>query len=491
MRKLLVLLFVAFGLISISAQNKQLLYDFNEIPQSLLLNPGTKPSFKWHVGVPVLSAFNLQAGSSGVTVNDLFANDGIDFTAKVRERVINSMTERDEFSLSGQLELFNAGFRSRNNPDIYYSFGMYGEGYLSQFWPKDLAILAFEGNANNLNRQFNFSDLTTQGEVVNVLHFGVNKQLDQDWTVGARAKLYSSVLEFKSKGNTGYFETTQGQDNILRNSVVANVELKTSGLQEFLDIIDEDTGTTQVDLMNRFVSRSLFGGNLGIGVDLGFTKSLGANSYFTASLLDLGFVYHSNAVKNYQVVGSASNEGLEIRLPDDLANFNDQLWQELIDDLEEQVDYSTNQASWLSLRPIKLYSSFRYNFGEQSTGGGRTRRDNCGCAYNVGGGSANDQQVGDYKNAVGGQLFVINRPKGSQAALTAFYQRRLGNFLALKTTYTVDKYSLSNIGLGLNFQAGPVNFYVLGDNLLAYSNIADSHYASFQFGFNILSWNSN
>lgn len=491
MRKIILLFILILGIKATNAQNKELLYDFYEIPQSLLVNPGVKTSYKWHVGVPVLSAFNLQAGSSGVTVNDLFANDGVDFTSKVRERVINSMSERDEFSLSGQLEVFSTGFRSKNNPDVYYSFGMYGEGYLSQFWPKDLAVLAFEGNANNLNRQFNFSDLTTQGEVVNVLHFGINKHIDETLTVGARAKLYSSVLEFKSKGNTGYFETTLGQDNILRNTVVADVELKTSGLQEFLDIIDEDTGTTQVDLMNSFISRSLFGGNLGVGVDLGFTKKIGGNSFFTASLLDLGFIYHSNAVKNYQVVGSANNEGLEIRLPEDLANFNDQLWQELIDDIEEQVDYSTNQEGWLSLRPVKLYSSFRYNFGEQNTGGGRTRRDNCGCAYNTGGASAVDQQIADYKNAVGGQLFVINRPKGPQAALTAFYQRRLGNVLALKTTYTVDKYTMSNVGLGLNFQAGPVNFYILGDNLLSYSNIADSHYASFQFGFNILSWNSN
>ena len=85
----------------------------------------------------------------------------------------------------------------------------------------------------------------------------------------------------------------------------------------------------------------------------------------------------------------------------------------------------------------------------------------------------------------------MNRPRGVQAALTAFYQKRLGRAMAFKTTYTIDKYSLSNIGLGLNFQAGPVNFYILGDNLLSYQNLADSHYLSLQFGFNIISWNDN
>jgi hypothetical protein len=86
---------------------------------------------------------------------------------------------------------------------------------------------------------------------------------------------------------------------------------------------------------------------------------------------------------------------------------------------------------------------------------------------------------------------MMKRPRGVQAALTAFYQRRFGRTLALKTTYTIDKYSWTNIGAGLNVQAGPVNFYVLADNLLGYANIADSHHVSLQFGFNIISWNDN
>ena len=59
----------------IHAQHKQLLYDFYEIPQSLMLNPGVKTPYKWHAGVPLLSGISIQAGTSGISVNDLFAND--------------------------------------------------------------------------------------------------------------------------------------------------------------------------------------------------------------------------------------------------------------------------------------------------------------------------------------------------------------------------------------------------------------------------------
>ena len=73
----------------ISAQNKQILYDFNEIPQSLLLNPGMETDFKWYVGVPLLSGVSGYVGSNGISINDIFANDGIDINVKVRERVLN------------------------------------------------------------------------------------------------------------------------------------------------------------------------------------------------------------------------------------------------------------------------------------------------------------------------------------------------------------------------------------------------------------------
>lgn len=478
----LLILASLFGSAFLSAQNKQLLYDFYEIPQSLMLNPGVKTPYKWHAGIPVLSGIGFQAGTSGITVNDLFANDGIDFTTKVRDRALYSMSPRDEFSGSGQIEVFYGGFRSANRPEDYYSFGMYGEGFTSVFWPKDLAILAFEGNANNLNRRFDLGHLTLQGEAVNVFHFGVNRKMSDKLNLGVRAKIYSSVFEFKSKRNSGYFVTTPGDDNILENTLVAELELQTSGFKELIDILDEDNNTTQKDLQKWLLGRSFFGGNLGLGADFGFTYQLNENTFLTGSILDVGFIYHSNGLENYTLNGAATNEGIEIILPEDLFQGNNDLWQELVDDLERLVPFGTDQNSFVSLRPIKLNASIRYNFGEGNSGGAP-----CYCGYDA----VNARDFFDYVNSVGGHLFVINRPKGPQAALTAFYQRRLGNVLALKTTYTVDKYSFSNIGLGLNLQAGPVNFYILADNLLGYRNVADSHYASFQFGFNIISWNDN
>ncbi|WP_190809642.1 DUF5723 family protein [Flagellimonas sp. S3867] len=477
------LLAALFGAITLHGQNKQLLYDFYEIPQSLLVNPGVKTLEKWHVGVPVLSGLSFQAGTSGVTVNDLFANDGIDFTTKVRERLIDGMSKRDDFSTTSQIDGFNIGFRGKNRPDDYYSFGMYGETDIIVYWPKDLAALAFEGNGGaNIGRSFDLGDLSLRGEMVNVAHFGVNRKISNTLTIGARAKVYSSIFQFQTIQNFGSFRTSQGQDNIFTTSITADMKLQTSGVEGIVDILEEDTGTTQRDLAKLFMKRVLFGGNLGLGFDAGFTHQLNPQTTITGSVLDVGFIHNSKDVRNYTVSGNASNEGITVFLPEDIPNLNNNLWEDLVDELEEAIPYEENDKSYISFRPVKVYGSIRYNFGE-----GSVFDENCGCGINAQGG----QNDAFYRNSVGGQLFFMKRPRGVQAAVTGFFQKRLGSGFSFKTTYTADKYSLTNIGLGLNLQMGPVNFYILGDNLLGYQNIPDSHYASLQFGFNIISWNDN
>ena len=82
MRKLVLISFLvcAFGY----AQNKQVLYDFASLPQTLLLNPGAEVGHKFHVGLPLLSQLSVQAGFTGFSVYDIFADDGIDINDKIR-----------------------------------------------------------------------------------------------------------------------------------------------------------------------------------------------------------------------------------------------------------------------------------------------------------------------------------------------------------------------------------------------------------------------
>ncbi len=474
---------VLWGSFSMHGQNKQLLYDFTEIPQALLINPGMETSYQWYAGVPTISGISLQAATSGVTVHDIFAADGLDINDKIRDRAIYGMQVTDELSGTYQIELLSGGFRRKSQPRNFYSFGIYHEGDAIGYWPKDLAILGYEGNADQLGRRFNLGHLKTRGEILNVFHFGVNHQVDKKLTLGARAKLYSGMLNFSSTNNSGYFVTTEGQNNLLANTISADIEFRTSGLDEIMDILDDDTVDNGPALKKLATKRGFLGGSLGLGVDLGFTYNLQEQLVLTGSLLDLGFIYQTADIRNFTLKGDATVEGVQIILPDALANPNADYWLDLVNEVKADVPYVENNQAYISFRPTKLYASLRYNFGQPMSS-----LDACDCNPAIAGRKSNRIQ---YANSLGGQLYMINRPRGPQAALSAFYLRRLGTVLALKTTYTVDKFSSTNIGLGLSLQAGPVNLYVMADNLLAYKNIADSHYQSFQIGLNIISWGKN
>lgn len=461
---------ILMGCLYAHGQNKQLLYDFTDIPQSLMSNPAADVDFKWYSGFPVLSGISFYAGSSGVSAFDLFADDGLDINAKVRDRLLNGMTISDELSGNYQIEFLNIGWRGKD-PDYFYSLGVYNEGDAIGYWFKDYAILAFDGNADTF-RRFDLSHLKTRGSIVNVYHFGVQKRASKKLVIGGRAKIYSGILDFTSTRNTGYLQNTEGQNNLISTTLDADLEMRTSGINEIRAAASEDLGSI-------ITKRALFGGDLGLGIDLGFTYYLNDQTLITGSLLDLGFIYHSSDPKNWTLRGNATSEGVQIILPGALVDPDADFYQQLIDDIEELAPFEENLKNYLTFRPTKLNASIRHNFGKQIED-----RGDCACGPNA----AQNSRAPRYANAFGGQLYAINRPRGPQTALSAFYLRRFGNVAAVKATYTVDKFSATNIGLGMNLQAGPVNLYFMADNLLGYRNLFDSRYASFQLGLNIISW---
>ncbi len=484
MKKLsLYLVALLFGGTILRAQNKQLLYDFKEIPQSLMVNPGVQVSYQWYAGIPALSGVSLQAATSGLTVHDIFADDGIDINQKVRERAVFGLNTRDEISGTFQIELLSGGFRGKYRQQDFYSFGMYLEGDAINYWPRDLAILAFEGNADMLDRRFDLSHLKTRGELVNVFHFGINREMDKNLTLGARAKLYSGIFNFHSTQNDGRFVTREGQNNLLSNTIVSDMRFRTAGLNEFRQALRDDNADEASAIREILTRKALLGGDLGLGVDFGFSYKLNEQTVVTGSVLDLGFIYNTKDVRTFTLNGSATTEGVEIIFPEALINPSADFWQDLVDEIEALVPFEENDKGYITFRPTKLYGSIRYDFGRPNL-----NQEDCNCDYRV---TGQQRSTIEYTNTAGGQIYIINRPRGPQAALTAFYQRRFGRALSLKATYTIDKFTFTNVGLGMNLQAGPVNFYVLADNLLGYQNIPDSHYASFQFGLNIISWGRN
>ena len=199
MRKL-ILLFVLLVSVKSNSQNKQILYNFTTVPQSLMTNPGADVAYKFYFGIPLLSGISANVGSSGFSAHDLFADNGVDFNVKLRD-VVFSSTRRDKAAINEQIELFSGGFRIKGEQDQYnshVSFGMYQEFDFLSYMPKDLAILALDGNDGYLGKVFDLGDLNVKAEMLTVLHIGYHKKVNDRLTFGFRGKIYSSIFNASS-----------------------------------------------------------------------------------------------------------------------------------------------------------------------------------------------------------------------------------------------------------------------------------------------------
>jgi hypothetical protein len=464
MRKIYLILIVIFQL-SGFAQNKEVLYNFTSIPQASLVNPGADVSYKFYFGIPVLSGVSANLGSSSFSAYDLFANNGVDFNDKVRNGINNS-SSKDKTHVNQQLELFSGGFRvGGRDSQSYISFGAYQEFDFLMYVPKDLAILAIDGNRDYIGKSFNLADLNVRAEVLSVFHVGFHKKLSEKLVLGGRAKLYSSGANATSTKNSGFIYTGQsvGTPNIYEQVIASHLELKTSGIATFTK--DEYEGNIPEDIAHN----TFFNGSLGFGIDAGMTYYFKENLQFTASVVDLGFINHTKDIETLSYKGTYNYKGANPSF--DPANKP----KDIFDEFDKAIPRDTLYNKYTTWRPTKFYSSIQYSFGESRS------NEDCNCK---------GKTTTNYANAVGGQLFIMSMPVEPFVALTAFYKRNIFEKLDFKATYTFDPYSDKNIGLGLSGTLGKLNMYLLVNNVLEYKDISKANSIAFQFGFNFVFQNS-
>lgn len=445
-------------------QNKQLLYNVNELPQTLMNNPGANTTFKAHIGIPLFSQFHFSAGSSGADLHDIFD----DSNPNINQRVINTinrLTNKDYFTATEQLEILSFGWRL--NKDHYFSAGVYQEMDAFSYFPKDPAILVAEGNIDYINSPFDFSDVAFTGEVLAVYHMGLNRIVNSKLTIGGRIKVYSGIFNVESINNTGTFltrRTPNGSNYYMHHVQNLDVRVNTSGFASLRD--DSDTQTVQ-DASKSLLQKSLLGGNIGGGIDIGATYKIRENLEVTGSVLDLGLMYHRKDVENYTYEGSYETSGIEPLFPEigpDGQAFP--YWDEFEDEVDRNLKDETLNEAYMTWRPFKVNASLEMRFGEIIVP----------CDYRI-------RSKRKFHSKGGIHIFGIKRPGTVKYALSGYYDRKITQNLRMKVAYTFDDFSYTNLGLLASTNFKTFNFYLAADNLLGYFNLAKSRYQSVQFGF--------
>ncbi len=477
--KLYVYLFFIFLLNNSIAQNKQILYDFDQIPQTLMLNPGAEVDYNKHIGVPFLSNIFFQAGATNddMTYNNILA--GTDSFNEILSRVYSyNLDNSDYYSANQQIEVLNAGFRLRN-PDYYLSFGMYQEIDAHANYPKEIAILFFEGDDKDGNGipeydvNTKFDRLNIIADMVGVFHVGISKKMSDRLNVGARLKLISGATSINSIKNYGYYYLGNDSGRFDHDFNDMQLGVNTSGF------INPDGTRLSYGFSDYLKGLFFLNGNLGVGVDLGFTFHPTENVVVTGSLLDLDYVSYTNKVTTYQMDTDfiLQNDAYFNPTPGSEISY----WEDVFDNGDyidlDKIPIDTLQTGYNTYRSPKVNLSGKYQFLRRQDGSNYVFRDVRSTAY-----SGQEYLISE----VGLQTFTAIRPDRIVWAITAFYSHQFNKYISSKVTYTYDKFSYKNIGFGISTHYKDFNFYATADNLLNLYTIKDSNYQSFQFGMNFI-----
>ncbi len=490
MKKYLVIL-TCMVFLRLYSQNKPLLYGVNDLPQSLLLNPGAEHTYDTFLGVPLLSGVYVSGGSSGVSVWDIFRREG-DINTKI-DAAIRGLDDKDIFTLNRQIEILSAGWSGRNK-STFYSAGIYQEADFAVYIPKDFVSLAYNGNEAYIDKPFEFSDISFAGELLSVYHFGVNKKVSKKLRIGGRAKVYMSAANINSTNNQGFFRTRRTPEgpNFFTHEVIgANLAVNTSGLSDLADNLLFGTNmglgldTREISGINPLsfglsdgISNLLFSPNMGLGLDIGGTYDISSQLSLSASLLDIGFVSHSSDLNIFRAFGSHSLDGIELEFPD-ISNGQQvtDYWSQLVNGVTDAFSIgnvddinAVLEKKYTTWRPLKFNGAINYSFDSGFKGG-------CDCT--------NPNRV-EYKSQVGLHVNAIKRPRSILTAATFYYDTNWRSFFKTKISYTIDAFSKTNIGLLVSTIIKNFNFYLVGDNLLAYRDIAKTQLLSFQVGMQIV-----
>mgnify|MGYP001339581709 CR=1 FL=1 len=433
----------------LNAQQDFILYHMPSIPQITQVDPASIPDSKVDIGLPIISGIYGSAFNTGFSFGDIFKNEGGIIMPDV-DNAIAKMQDKNFFILNSSIDLLFLGFKKGKN---FYSFNVTEKLDFTFNYPKDLIIMALEGNGNNLlGERASFDglgfDFTHWREyAIHWVH-----DVDHKFSYGARLKYLYGMENFKTEVSAMGI-TTNANTHALTFDM--NFDFLSSGLPMVMiddsipsvgaiDLEDEammqQAGLAGTDYINNYLFNRK---NTGLGIDFGFNYHLSDKLLLEGSILDLGYINWNSYTANSELdAWDYTYSGID----DPITMFGqgtsvDFLKQILEDSIEASLydNYRYSNPTYRTSLRTKIYLSMEY--------------------------------IVDHNNFISLSLYNSFVRKRWRTGFGVAYNYHLGNFLAATASYSIYNRSYSNVGVGLSLNLGPFEIYCLTDNVLAFGTL--------------------
>lgn len=423
-----------------SAQNFTL-YNMNVVPQRTYLNPALIPqNSKISVGVPVLSSEQFSIRNSGFKYSDLIKHGTDDSLHIDIDNMLGKLSTNNYLSINYNIDLLSVGVVANKN---YISFNATEKIDVRFRYPKAFMEFLWKGNGAYLDKEMKF-DFGLDFSHYREYALGFARQLNDKLSVGAKVKYLYGMENFNIK-RSDISILTSSEDYAV--TAKANLEINSSGIVK--DSAAPDFNASQYGFGLK---------NSGMGVDLGGVYKATEKWTISASVVDLGFIKWKDNPTNY--VSHDQNakftyNGFELNqlINSDSSSTKD-IGKTLGDSLSEIFKIDTLHKSYKTRLSSQLYLGANYNLTEKSTAG----------------------------VILYGQVF--NKTLHPGIALS--YNHQLAKWVNVSATYSMYNKAYTNLGLGIALKGGPIQFYIVTDNLIGMIFPQNTKSIQLHFGINLL-----
>lgn len=415
-----------FAVVALYAQPNTM-YFVNYLPYQSYMNPAIQPACRVYVELPAISAINFSLGNNSLSMNDfVYMNQGQMVTALHPElgdktSLLNAFSANTKFYQDLSFSLLGFGFKIKENG--YLSINASLRQDMAFYIPKDFVKLALYGTPEeNQVNTFNLQSLGFDASAYMDLSAGYSHKINEQFTVGLRAKLLVGLLDANLGFNELELQASQEEWRIIGNASArfsaptVTVLVNNDGKIEEVAIPD--------DVLNSLTD---YRPNLGLGFDLGAVYKPIENLSLSVAIRDLGFISWKNG---YQQSGSIdfAFEGIEF----DITQMDSDYADSLLTVLQDSYTVEEMKTGYTSMLKSKIYLGAEYAFLN------------------------NKMSVG---------LLSKTTVENSQAfgELTASLNMRPLSWFGTSFSYSLFNGNFSSMGIGVNLRIPPFSFYIAGD----------------------------
>ncbi len=445
-RNLAVLALVFVGCTTVIAQQGRNINFLRVVPQSGYINPAIVPPYNFYIGLPALSSLKLEMKNTPFHYQDVIKTRSDDSLYLDTQALLGSLKNKNYLLAEFEDEIISFGFRVQK---AFITVNLSEKINSDIMYPKEFMSLLINGNAQYLGESVNAG-----GFDINITHYeelalGLSYMINDQFTAGFRAKYLIGIANIDTKNtdinlySPDEFSLTVSTDLEINTSLPGTVP-GVDSLGFTINSQDYIHGLTSFD-------------NTGFAFDFGAQYMINEKLTLGLSVTDLGYINWKTGVRNIvtdKATSSYTYQGIDIgRMFTDSTKFEDQI-NEVIDSLKENLGLRVTYEKYRSSLVPKIYLSGIYSLTPKDHFGG---------------------------------LFRMDIFKGNLLpSLSLNYTREFGKAFSLMGGYTIATDSYTNIALGFAVNAGPVQLYLLTDNVLGIAQLTTTRYSNTHFGINLV-----